>query len=73
MFEEFMQLHGTKDINTLLGKLEERDKTSSKEKNEEEPAATEDSGNESTEDNEDKPANAKISDLEVSITLFLVI
>ncbi|GLV42925.1 uncharacterized protein CBL_20481 [Carabus blaptoides fortunei] len=64
MFEEFMQLHGTKDINTLLGKLEQRDKTVSQEKKDEEPAGTEDSGNESTEENADKVANTKISDLE---------
>lgn len=72
LFEEFMQLHGTTDLQSLMSKLEESEEKINKlqdgqnddnddEKDEDEE---DDSGNESTDETEGKVANKKISDLE---------
>lgn len=72
LFEEFMQLHGTSDIQSLLSKLEESEEKINKlqegkdedNNNDDNDKDEEDSGNESTDETEEKVANKKISDLE---------
>lgn len=66
MFEEFMELHGTK-ASDVLNKLVKDNEPSEETEENEEDSEEEDSGHESTEESEEKISNKEISDLEVNI------